>query len=356
MAELAEFAAGRAEQLRGHVEGCRRCAALLRRIDPARVLAADWGDVSRIGWEPPVRGDTGEERFGDVCIASSPHESETLLVCLVLDWQHDPATRTVEVAPISTEVTMAADYDVVLDAIAPLGYPALVEVWNHGTLARSQIGERLGRLPDAECAGVDAVYRALLGQGDAEALNDARRGVAIEADEDPRAAFQESEAERVATYWAPAAELYSEAGPVEQPATIGTLLSAWLHSGEYDVAEYARELGWSEQQVTLLRDDAFHPLAVEPERVGLALAPTGANAAQFEAALRRSIAVEQFEASPSSEAQGAAPVFARPARRRRRSAQRGKPTEGRTAGHDPTREYEVYIRRAIRAFEEASKD
>lgn len=355
MAELAEFAAGRAEELREHVEGCRRCAALLRRMDAAPILVADWGEVPPIAWEPPLRGDTGEERFGDVCIASSPHEPETLLVCLVLDWQHDPATRTVEVAPISTEVTMASDYDVVLDAIAPLGYPALVEVWNHGTVVRSQIGERLGRLPDAECAAVDAVYRALLGEDDAEGLSDARRGVAIEADEDPRAAFQESEAERVATYWAPAAEVYSEAGAVEQAPTIGTLLSSWLESGELDPVDYARDLGWSEQEVTLLRGDAFQPLAFPPERLGVALAATGASTADFEAALRRSMAIEQFTGAAPAEAQ-AAPVFARPARRKRLRAPAREPTEPRRVEQDPAQEYELYVRRAVRAFEEASKD
>lgn len=356
MAELAEFAGGRAGELREHVEGCRRCAALVRHMDAERILAPDRGDVPTFAWEPPERGDTGEERFGDVCIASSPREPETLLVCVVLDWQHDPATGTVEVAPVATEVAMASDVDVVLDAVAPLGYPALVEVWNHGTLVRSQIGERLGRLPDEACAAVDAVYRALLGEGDTDALRAARHGAAIEADEDPRAAFQESEAERVATYWVPAARLYSEVGPIDQAATVGTLLSGWLESGKRDVAEYARELGWSQQEVALLSGDAFEPLAMEPERVGFALARTGASAADFEAALRRSIAIEQFKAPVPSHDRKAPPVFARPVRRKRLGAARRKPSEFRRVEQDPAHQYERYVQRAVRAFEDASKD
>src|SRR5687767_6137077 len=84
MAELAEFAAGRAEELRDDVNGCRRCAGLRRRMGAKRILVTDWAEVASIAWGAPVRSDTGEERFGDVCIASSPREPESLLVCLVL--------------------------------------------------------------------------------------------------------------------------------------------------------------------------------------------------------------------------------------------------------------------------------
>lgn len=356
MAELAQFAAGRAEELREHVEGCRRCAALVRRIDAERIFAPRPEHVPSFAWEPPVRGATGEERFGDVCIASSTHEPETLLVCVVLDWQHDPATGTVEVAPVSTEVAMASDYDVVLDPVAPLGYPALVEVWNHGTLVRSQIGERLGRLPDVACTAIDAMYGALLGEGDAETLSEARHGAAIEGDEDPRATFQESEAERVAAYWTPAAKLYSEGRAIEQAATVGTLLSGWLESSQRDVAEYARQLEWSEQEVALLSSDAFQPLAFEPERIGLALAPTGASAADFETALRRSIAVEQFKAPAPQKERRAPRVFARPVRRKPPGGARRKPTELGRVEHNPAQEYERYVRRAVRAFVDAPKD
>lgn len=355
ISELAEFAAGGAQELRAHVAACRRCAALAREIEARGVSEdVDVGGLPSFAWRFPERGDPGNERFGDVCIASSPAQHGTLLVCVVLDWHHDATAGTIEVAPVSTEVALAADYDVILEAEPPIGYPALVEVWNHGTLVRSQIGERLGRLPEAARAAVQAVYRGMLGQVDEEAVLIARRGVAIEADEDPRAAFQEGEVERVAAFWEPAAELYGEARAVEQQPTVGTLLSGWL--GERAVGEYARELGWSEREVALLCGDAFEPLTFEPERVGLALAPTGVSATDFEVALRRSITIGQFKTPAQPTERKAQRVFARPARRKWRGVPKRRPTGRVTGEGDSAEEFERYVQRAVRAFKDAFTD
>lgn len=355
ISELVEFTAGGAPELRAHIAACRRCAALEREIK-ARGISEDVqiGELPSFAWRLPERGDPGSERVGDVCIAASPEASGALLICVVLDWSHDPTAGTIEVAPVSTEVAMAADHDVVLDAEPPLGYAALVEVWNHGTLVRSQIGERLGRLPEAARAAVQAVYGAMLGQLDEEAVLIARRGVAIEADEDPRAVFQDSEAERVAAFWEPAAELYGEARAGEQSATVGTLLSGWL--GERAVGEYAREIGWSEREVALLCGDAFEPLTFEPERIGLALAPTGASATDFELALRRSMTLEQFNAPGHPTQQRAQRVFARTARRKGRGVSKRKPTARATGAGDPAEEFERYVQRAVHAFKDAFAD
>jgi hypothetical protein len=298
----------------------------------------------------PERVASAGQVFGDIVIAASPDVPETLLVCVVLDPRQESEPRTIEVAPISTEVTMASEFDVVLDPGDPLGYPALVEVWNHGVLVASQIEEQLGRLSEDACVAVDARYRRLLGD-ESVTVADVGRGVAIESEADPRAIFQEAEVERVRHYWTPAARLYSE--PAGVPETLGDLLSSWLERTGWDVPGYAAELGWPAEELALLRDDAFEPRAFPPERVGAALASAVSTPRQFEDALRHTITVDQF-----GSAAGAAPeqgmVFARPARRRKsRGAGRTRPSSE-SAAADPAAEFERYVTRALRAFRRAS--
>ena len=299
----------------------------------------------------PARRPLVAEAFGDVVIAATPDAPETLLVCVVLDPRPESAPRTLEVAPVSTDTAMASDFDVVLETADPLGYPALIEVWNHGTLVATQVSERLGRLTDNASSAVDALYRALMGDESAEVM-DASRGVSIESDEDPRAVFQEAEAERVRSFWSPAARIYSE--PADVPETVGSLLSDWLTQTGWDVPAYAAQLGWPAHELALLCEDAFEPQEFTPERIGTALASAAATSDDFEAALRRTITVDQFRrgAGPSP-AQGM--VFARPARRKKKPARAaGARSESGIGPRDAVAELETYVTRAVRAFRRTS--
>ncbi|MBA3422731.1 MAG: hypothetical protein H0U12_12745 [Thermoleophilaceae bacterium] len=352
LAELGEFASGRDESLRPHVESCRRCRALAGRLTAqGAVVERPKAAAPAFPAAVPTRVAAAYEALGDVVIAATPDASEKLLVCVVLDWRPKSEACTFEVAPISTEVVMASEFDVVLERGDPLGYPALVEVWNHGTLVEWQISERLGRLPEDASAAVDALYLALLGDENA-AVADVARGVAIESDEDPRAAFQEAEAERVRRFWSPAARLYSEPAEVREK-TVGGLLSEWLERTGWDVPGYAAQLGWPTNELVLLCDDAFEPQAFPPERVGTALASAASTAGDFEDALRRTVGVDQF-----SPAAGATPtqgmVFARPARRSKshRADQAGPASD--SPPRDAAAGLENYVTRAVRAFRRAS--
>jgi hypothetical protein len=126
LAELAAFAAGDNEPLAAHVQQCRRCKALANGLPPLEPGQPAAGvprpefthpTVSRDGSPPTGRG--------EIVIASSPDAPETLLVCVVLDPNLSTEPVTLEVAPLSTETTMASDFDVVLPQGDPLGYAAL---------------------------------------------------------------------------------------------------------------------------------------------------------------------------------------------------------------------------------------
>jgi hypothetical protein len=178
---------------------------------------------------------------------------------------------------------------------------------------------------------------------------DLSRGVAIESDGDPRAVFQEAEAERVRPFWSPAARLYSE--PAELRETVGSLLSDWLERTGTDVPAYAAQLGWPTRELALLCDDAFEPHAFSPERLGMALASTGRTADDFESALRRTISVDQFSgATGTATAQGM--VFARRARRKSPGAAGSRSGSG-SPPRNAAADFESYVTRAVRAFRTA---
>jgi hypothetical protein len=352
LGELAEFIAGRDDTLRAHVASCRRCAALTRRIEPAESASAET-HVPTVGLPgASVRREGGRlVSAGDIIVASSPDAPEMLLVCVVLDVRTNSDQPTFEVAPVTTELAMASDFDVVVEPADPLGYPALVEVWNHGTLLASQVVERIGRLPDTPRVATDAMYRELHGavQG---VSKDVTRGVPIESDEDPRAEFQEAESERAREFWKPAGRLYGEPAIATEPAddaTVGDLLTDYLRRSGWDVPSYATHIGWPVEELAALCADSFEPRHQRPELIGMALWPAIIHEDQFESALRRTISINQFAgAGESATSQGMTfPRAAQPGKRRsaRPSAQ---------APRDPAIELERYVQRAVRGFRRAA--
>jgi hypothetical protein len=228
----------------------------------------------------------------------------------------------------------------------------MVEVWNHGTLTASQVDERLGALHANARSAVDSLYRALVDDGSAPD-DVTMRGVPIDSDNDPRAGFQEAEAERARAFWNPAARLYGEppqATETASTATVGRLLTTGLQRTAWDVPQYAAHVGLSVGELTALCQDSFEPSKLQPELIGKALAAVAADEDEFEAALRRTIRVGQFvdfEGSSTTSHSMALPRAAGPAKRGRTRAIAKVP-------RDPTTEFERYIQRAVRAFRRAS--
>lgn len=219
--QLADFTKTGDPALEQHVASCRRCRGLLRLLDQREAIAEDELTPREL---PPATLPTrevpfGDLAFGEVCIVNTDVGGGTLLVCVVLD-RADGTPETVEVAPVSIEMANATDWDLLIASEeGPLGYPAMVEIWNHGTILSDQIVERLGLLVVDGQHRINAMYEALL--ADEEPPADVPRGVAVLADGDPRTIFQEEEAERVRPFWQPAARMFAEEAP-EAAATVGS--------------------------------------------------------------------------------------------------------------------------------------
>jgi hypothetical protein len=316
--ELTDFRSTSDPAVEQHVVACRRCRALLSLFDQREevfveeLIPRELPQAVVPRREPPA-GDLG---FGEVCIVDADTDDGTLLVCLVLD-RPEGEPETVEVAPVSTETTNATDWDLLLAADdGPLGYPAMVEVWNQGTILGEQIVERLGLLaPDGQHR-LNAMYEALL--ADEAPPADVPRGVAVLADSDPRTIFQEEEVERARPFWQPAARLFGERAP-EAAATVGTLLGRWLGEQGYDPADLAKELGWPKQDVVLVCADQFDPQTFASDRLVELLRRTDISHEEIEAGLWQTIQPHHFEFGTTVVEHQAA--FRRTAGRR--SAERG---------------------------------
>ncbi len=313
IAELADHLARREPAVAAHLETCRRCRAVVRLLgERGREPLPEIGQRELSPASLPRREEPTERYFGEVCIAEGEQTEGALLVCVALSWDEEADAETVVVAPISPEVENASDSDLILEADEPLGYPAIVEVWNHGTLLGDQIVERLGVLDEETRRSLDALYEAVLnGEGSPAG---APVGVEIVSDDDPRAVFQEEESERASGFWWPAARLYAER-PAEQPS-LGRMLREWLAEQGYDERDYARELGWRPGEIADLVNDAFDPLRITAEYVAEAAAPIDADSDDLGIALTRTLRPEQFAGAGAPIQQQA--VYARTAGRRRR--------------------------------------
>ncbi|MGH2920527.1 MAG: hypothetical protein ACRDKU_00450 [Gaiellaceae bacterium] len=266
---------------------------MLRLLDQREAIADDELTPREL---PPATLPTrevpaGDLAFGEVCIVDADFGGGTLLVCVVLG-RADGTPETVEVAPVSIETGNATDWDLLIaPEDGPLGYRAMVEIWNHGTILTDQVVERFGLLVVDGQHRINAMYKALL--ADEEPPADVPRGVAVLADDDPRTIFQEEEAERVRPFWQPAARMFAEKAP-EAAATVGTLLSQWLDREGFDTADFARDLGWPQQDVLLVCADQFDPQKFASDRLVEALRRTDISSEDIEAGLWQTIQPDHF--------------------------------------------------------------
>ncbi len=179
--------------LRAHVADCVRCTALLA-VWSRQVTDHELGDLPSID-APAVRARPAELDIAPAAGAVHAVLGEGVdrqLVGVVVEVGDEQAT----VLPISAEVCLAGDWDALLDDL--IGYPAMAEVWNHLTVLREQIGERLALLPDGLVSRLDAAYDAALRSGGwPEGLPD---GPAVAGPDDPRIGFRREEALRTVPY------------------------------------------------------------------------------------------------------------------------------------------------------------
>jgi len=183
------------DEVREHIASCRRCQALRRHLEPTDVETAVEADVKPLEREPLRRELDKEPTLGSVYVIHGPLSDEYLLGALV-DWDEEEAV----VVPVSDEVRYATNWDLLLEQEL-LGYRAIAEVWNHGTVLVEQLNEKIAELGEAAGA-LAALYAAAL-EG-AELATTLAVGPRVLSEIDPRNAFHDQESERAAVYWQPA--------------------------------------------------------------------------------------------------------------------------------------------------------
>jgi hypothetical protein len=342
IADLAEHVVRPEPAVVAHLERCRRCRAIVRLLGTRdRQATPEIGHREVPAVPLPRREEPSERTFGEVCIAEGEQADGTLLVCVALGWGEEAYPRTVVVAPVSPEIENASDSDLILGTDEPLGYPAIVEVWNHGTLLGDQLVERLGVLNEETRRSLDALYEAVL-SGETSPTG-VPVGVEIVADDDPRAIFQEEESERARPFWQAAGRLYAER-PAEEPS-LGTMLREWLGEQGYDERDYAKELGWPVRDIAELCNDAFDPLRLTAEHVAEAAARIDVDPDDLGAALTRTLQPKQFAATGAPIQREA--TFARTAGRKRRGKAPVTRRVGKPASHH---EQEALLKQYVQDF------
>ncbi len=327
-----------------HLAACSRCQALVRMVerqgkdtDPALTPV----EVDRkflatlVPAEIPDRRIPDEWSFGEL-MAISARGADELMICALLNWSE--ATTTLEVAPITGETLMAAEWDLLLGAAdSSLGYEVAAEVWNRGAVDVGQVHERLGKMGDGAKAQLQTLAEAV-NTGDHRLQP--RTGVPVDSEEDPRLVFQIAEAERVSAYWVgtdsepaieaeDAAAVVSEAGqPGSEPAldpavgsgataalSIGQWFARWLNETGYDPEDLAREASWRVSDVELLLADRVGEkpqLLFNADHFARLLAVTDVDEYEGEDVLYTRVPAAMFAEAAPSEHSGA--VFRRGSR------------------------------------------
>lgn len=233
--ELLDLRDGNAVEadLSAHVEECPRCRALLRSLP---------NDVGVVAAEPAAELTT---RPTEMEQPAEPSRGQYWTACGAdPDWQHVVVVLgkpKVEadvflVAPVGENVREASDLDFIATE-SPLGYPHLIEVWNFGTIAGSQVREYRGSLTSEDEGQLGQLYAHVASRAPVPA--DAPTGVALAGDDDPRRRFRTEERERHRPLYQPLeADLDDEES--DEPV-LGDLLQAALSGPEWDRTTLAEQ-------------------------------------------------------------------------------------------------------------------
>jgi hypothetical protein len=239
-----------------HANRCDRCRALLALA--AKVPAPEAGETPH--FEPatlPEREPLAERTLGEI-VALVIEDSPELLLAAVLA----VGEEALQVAPLSTETSAAAEWDLVLaPEDGPLGYATIAEVWNHGRVDTSQLSESYGALTNDASKALLALYASLR---HGETPEDLQTGPALLAERDPRMLFQEAEGERARRYWSNAEE-----PEVEHREGIGARLFVWIEEAGADPADLATDLGWRRSEIDAVLEEKIEPLSESHSPEGL---------------------------------------------------------------------------------------
>jgi hypothetical protein len=131
----------------------------------------------------------------DVVLVDTP-ESDELAPAITVGSSEDG----MRVLPVSERVDLATEWDVLLDPPL-LGYAAMAEVWNYGTVLPEQLAAIITAVPVTLHQALKDVLRAAHEGKSAPA--DVPTGPPILSDDDPRLLFQDEESERLRPFWEP---------------------------------------------------------------------------------------------------------------------------------------------------------
>lgn len=183
-----------------HVTRCPRCQSFRREhhFQGARTSGATAAEQ----WLTPAQPISiwpGSLDLGTVLSAVVDHLDE-YLVCVVVDADEQEAV----VAPIAETQAYTTNWDLMIEE-AVLGYPAMAEVWNTGTILVEQAAEIVGKLTEPLAEALEQLYDAMLeNHSPPEHLP---IGSPVLAERDPRLVFQRQELDRVRAYWMPSSLL-----------------------------------------------------------------------------------------------------------------------------------------------------
>ena len=135
-----------------------------------------------------------------VVVAVSGTVADELLPAVVIASGPDDLT----LAPVSEHAHLASEWDLILPARI-LGYEAIAQVWNYGSVLSEQVEDVLGDVGNEVRGQLRALVRAAVDGHAPPAGVDV--GPPTIADDYPRLVFQEAEAERTRTWWDPALAL-----------------------------------------------------------------------------------------------------------------------------------------------------
>lgn len=171
-----------------HIASCPRCRALRAGHHPDPV------HLAVPAAEPEPAPSIPDASPGLVVQVSAPPVDEFLLA-VVLFADDDELT----VIPVSGQVQFATNYDLLLENA--LGFVAMAEVWNEGSVFAEQVTGGLGPLPEELFDRLDDLHEASI-EGDA--VGDSLPvGPPVMSESDTRLAYQAQRAQEARMFFAP---------------------------------------------------------------------------------------------------------------------------------------------------------
>lgn len=230
-------------QLAAHLASCPRCRALRDawEADPTPDEGPDIDALSEYRWPHDVYAGVDAEPVRGALHSIWGPESGELLTAVVVDVDE----REALIVPVSPDVHLAGDWDVLLDNQV-LPYAAIAEVWNHLHVLREQFLEQLMRLSSSAAEAIDAAVDAFT-SGD-ELPSGLRQGPALLTDADPRHGFRDSEAALARGFTEPWRLLYAA-------STLGGVIRGRREDCDLNLSDLGEEVDLEPDSLSRLEDD-----------------------------------------------------------------------------------------------------